>query len=155
MHIALVDIDNTICQTNEKIYTKVNRIDVDPLSLPQEFFMNNPDVYLDAEPALGAAEKLKEFIEQGNHLFYVTEREAWTKTITEFWFKEHNFPRLPVIYTDDKRRAALRLKATLCIEDDPCELQTLMDLIPAFVPAKNYNKSFKRRFKDWSSLNLT
>jgi hypothetical protein len=157
MQLIIVDIDNTICRTNEMIRTKINDFadNIYPFPLPEGFFENNPDVYLDAEPAHGAANKLHEFLAAGNRLFYVTAREPWTKTITEFWLAKHSFPKLPVFYTRDKRSVALRLKATLCIEDAPHELQRLVDIMPAFVPAKKYNESFERRFEDWSTLDLS
>lgn len=156
MDIAIVDIDNTICRTNEMIQTKViDFVDtVYPFPLAQDFFENNPDVFLDAEAALGAAEKLEDFLMAGNRFVYVTAREPWTKTITDYWLKKNDFPKVPVIFTKDKRSVAIRMNATLCIEDAPHELERLLDLMPALVPARKYNESFDRRFDDWTTLDL-
>lgn len=156
MQVAMIDIDNSICRTNEQILMKLPGLDgsIYPYSLPLDFFENNPDVLLDADPYHGAAEKLTEFVSQGNRIVYVTARDLWTKTITYYWLRKHGFPRAPVLFTKDKRALALRNKFTFGVDDAPDELSRLMDLMPLFVPAKYYNEGYAGRFDDWSQLNL-
>lgn len=157
MHFIMVDIDNTICKTNEIIKKKFENFseNIYPFPLPLGFFENNPDVFRDAEPVEGAAFKLHEFMVGGNRLVYVTARGSWSKSITEAWLAKHNFPKAPVIFTNDKRSVALELRATLCIEDAPNELERLVDLMPALVPAKGYNTAYNNRFEEWSKLDLS
>ncbi|MGV2885903.1 LNS2 domain-containing protein [Paenibacillus taichungensis] len=153
---AMIDIDNSICQTNEQIQLKIKDFNesVYPYPLPLNFFEDNPDVFLVAAPCRGAAEKLTEFVSLGNRIAYVTAREPWTRTITNYWLKKHNFPLAPVLFTQDKREVALRYNFTFGIDDAPHELSRLIDLMPFFVPARGYNEGFTGRFEDWCSLDL-
>lgn len=155
--MIMVDIDNTICETNEMIQTKIQGFSdtIYPFPLPEGFFEQNPDVFMDAVPAKGAANKLHELCAAGHRLIYVTAREEWSQTLTKNWLYKHGFPNVPVVHTRDKRNVAMQVRATLCIEDAPNELQRLVDIMPALVPAKKYNQSYQSRFEDWSKLQLT
>jgi hypothetical protein len=153
---AMVDIDNTICKTNAMLMARIQGFheNIYPYPLPEQFFELNPDVYLDAKPFDGAADKLQEFVANGNSVAYVTARKSWTKLITDHWLKKNGFPLSPVVFTTNKRMVAMTIRPSICIEDAPHELDRLIDLIPAFVPATLYNQQYKNRFSEWNEIDL-
>lgn len=150
----MIDIDNTICDTNgqiAKVNCHFNEI-VYPFPLGSNFFEENPNVMSDASPIEGAADTLKNFITQGVQIYYVTARLPWAQSLTELWLRKHGFPAAEVIFTTDKRSIALSLGAQGCIEDAPHELNALTDVLTAWVPAKPYNQHFSNRFEHWTEL---
>ncbi|MED4728601.1 hypothetical protein P9597_10675 [Aneurinibacillus migulanus] len=152
--IILVDVDNTISQTNRKLRELIPNFTTEryPFPFPPLFFEESP-IFDEVEPVEGAKEKLKEWCIEGHWIYYVTARESSSFRRTVKWLKRHGFPSSPVICCKDKQTIARIIGATIAIDDAPHEIEQLKDVVSRiFVPAHDYNQRYENRFFNWEEL---
>lgn len=92
----------------------------------------------EATPIEGAEATLKSIIANGGQIIYITARLPWTRSLTEQWLRKHGFPEAEAVFTTNKREIAMKIGASQCVEDAPHELNALLDVLTAWVPAKPY-----------------
>jgi uncharacterized protein len=152
--IILVDIDNCLSATNEKLKEVVPGFTTEryPFPFPPLFFEEST-VFDDVEPVEGAKEKLHEWHAAGHWIYYVTARGNSSFRRTVKWLERHGFPSSPVICCKNKQTVARIIGATIAIDDSPQEIELLEPVVQQIlVPAHEYNKKYANRFSQWSEI---
>ncbi|WP_047155069.1 5' nucleotidase, NT5C type [Aneurinibacillus tyrosinisolvens] len=152
--IILVDIDNSISATNEKLKEVVPGFTTEryPFPFPPHFFEES-SIFDDVKPVKGAMEKLKEWHDKGHFIYYVTARDSSSFHRTVRWLKKHGFPSSLVICSKNKQRVASIIGATIAVDDAPNEIEQLKSVVArVLVPAHDYNKQYENRFFNWSDV---
>ncbi len=154
MLLAAVDVCNTLADILSEVQKYIGPWPFyeyrHPL-LTDDFFIDHPEIFLNAKPYEGAVQglwRLKEYF----NIVYLSARPEWAWVITDLWLKVHGFPSGRLILTGEKADMAKQLNVAMAVEDAPFEIEKYERVgIPVVVKAQNYNKDYAPRF-EWSAF---
>jgi len=144
--IAL-DIDGVVCELGATIKNALLREGktVNEEKYPwveEDFFIKNPDIYLEAEPVKGSIEGI-ERLQKDNDIVFITRRPKEAKAHTRKWLIMQGIKNPVVIHTNDKGAAAKRLNVSYAVDDGPEDILSYMAQdIPVLIMPYRYNESF-------------
>lgn len=154
MMIAAVDVCNTLADLLTELREYIGPWPFDEYHHPmltEDFFLQNPGIFLRAKPFEGAVQgmwRLKEHFD----IVYLSARPKWAWVLTDLWLRAHGFPVGQLILTNNKDRVAKEIGVSIAIEDAPFEIDRYKEAgIPVIVKAQRYNKGYGSRF-DWPHI---
>ena len=111
--------------------------------LGADYFTNNLDVFENATPFEGAAERLRAFVKNGFEIVYLTARPKKAKKVTREWLKKNGFPKGKIVFSNNKPEDFKRLHCTYAIDDAPHEIKNYqVNNIKVLIHLRDYNLSF-------------
>ncbi|WP_028987559.1 hypothetical protein [Thermicanus aegyptius] len=146
--ILLVDLDNTLADTNGQL--KKMGIDTGsyPAPVPEEVW-NDGRIFLNAEPILPVVSFVLAMYGFRNDIIYLTARPEHTRWATEIWLYKHGLPDAPILHTEGKPKGEVVRGLTGvwgAIEDSPHEITSLRSVkrnLEIFIPDWPYNRNVK------------
>ena len=142
--IAL-DIDGVIAELGSVLKNALAREGktVDEKKYPwveEDYFIKNPDIYLEAEPVEGSIEGIKK-LQKDNDVIFITRRPKEAKAHTEKWLTMQGIDNPVVVHTNDKGKTAKKLNVSFAVDDGPEDILSYMaQNIPVLVMPKAYNE---------------
>lgn len=146
--IVCVDIDNTICDTNSEL-AKLGLFDVTkyPAPIPEDFWTSEKGlgIYSTARPIKNTLRIAATLASLGATVTIATKRPPSALATTLNWFIKNKIPQ--IFYPQDQAvpqimfvNTKLEAEADIYIEDDPTEIQKLIDNNKiVLVPEWHYN----------------
>lgn len=147
--IVCVDIDNTICDTNNELKKAGFDTDHYPAPIPQDFWISEEGkkIFINAKPIKNTLRIAATLASMGAIVTIATKRSPSTLATTITWFLENNIPQ--IFYPQDQMiphimfvQNKLEAEADIYIEDDPAEIQKLLKARKTIlIPEWTYNKN--------------
>lgn len=157
--ILLVDLDNTLANTNGQL--KKMGIDTGsyPAPVPEEIW-NDGRIFLNAEPILPVISFVMAMHWFRYNILYLTARPEHTQWATEIWLFKNGLPDAPIFHTQGKPKGEVVSSFSNvwgAVEDSPNEITSLRSVkrnLEIFIPDWPYNRGVKgKRIKTGGTVN--
>lgn len=174
-----IDIDDTICETNEIIIKKALEFDkkfllgkgfkdkdayrfIDMMYWTMSdvknffFYLNNLNLFEDLKEIKESSKYITKLFEEGHKIIFITKRNTEEKNTTKDWLKKHGIPYHQLIMNaHEKGRICLEEKVDLLIDDAEMNIKdALFYHIDALLMNTAYNKKveYKKRVYNWREI---
>lgn len=154
--VVVVDLCNTICNVNQMLedvlHVKRKTGEYRMSNLPENVFLNNPEIFLLPRVFDYAAESLQ-LISQNYSIVYVTARPESARDVSKKYLISNGFPGGEIIFSTQKVKVCKDMGNVVCaFEDEPDTIRSYIDAgIPVFSKIWDYNVNLGINFQ-WNDL---
>lgn len=148
---TIVDLDNTVADTNALLAARGIDISCYPANVPDGIFVDGK-IFSEA-PLIRSIAMMVRILAAKTQVLYLTSRPSATKNITIDWLKKQNLPNGRLIFTEGKSKGEWLKVFQLAgwvidaiIEDAPAEIEDIRIVAPhalCYVPLWPYNAHMK------------
>lgn len=150
--VLAMDIDETIAETAEVLTQKFGEREdgcYEFKGLPENFFEENPQIYLGLRPVKGSVEGIKCLV-KAYRVIYVTKRSENARAVTLLWLLMNGYPLRKVCFVKDKGEAAVKYGVSYAVDDSPLDVKEYeQNDVKVFVVRKSYNRDLENASFAW------